>query len=185
MNNYIHNLFKSFEGLSICVVDFTPAFVYFIKERIPVYFNDGHIIFLANMQQHSLNEIINYESNWSCAVFELDRINLGGLYISTEDFENMQVEPMGCHFRIYSKSKRIVVSGSGVVEKPFCVLDLSYDRWKCMVCKKISSSSTRDCFCGSYNNCWTPIDGTIVGIKFIDSLEFDYRINDNTLNIIL
>lgn len=184
MNNHIHSIFKRLEGFSICVVDFSPALVYFIKERVTVYFNDGHTIFLTNMQENPLNEIINHGSNWICTVFELDRINAGGLYISTEDFAEMDVAAMDCHFRVY-KSKKIVVSGAGQPEKPFCVLDVQYDLWKCMCCKKISRNNEPECYCGSYNKCWTPIRGSIVGVRFIDSLDFDYRMHDNNiLNII-
>ena len=137
------------------------------------------------MQDFSLNQVINYESNWSCSVFELDRINLGGLFISSEDFVEMIVAPMPFSFRFYSKTKKIVVSGPGNIEEPYGIIEVEYDFWKCMCCKKISRRNESECYCGSYNKCWTPIKGSIVGVRFIDSLDFDYRTHDNnTLNII-
>lgn len=133
---------------------------------------------------HPLNEIINFESNWVCTLFGLDCINAGNLYISSEDYLDIDVRPFSCSYRLYQKSKKIVISGAGNMPEKFAVLTLSFDLWKCMVCKKISPKTDPTCFCGSYSSCWTPINGVVTGYTCVDSLDsLCYFDNNNVINI--
>ena len=134
-----------------------------------------------------LNKIIKSESGWTCNTFEFDKINAGGLYISYEDFENMEVLPFGDYaFRLYRKSKKVVISSAHFVEYEYCALKLEYSMWKCLLCKKLSPISAAECFCKEYSICWSPIGGKISGVIFSNNCQFYYHFNDNSLsNLIL
>ena len=135
------------------------------------------------MLNFPLNTIIKSESGWTVNVFEFDRINTGGLYISYEDFDAMQVEPFTEQtFRLYRKSKKIVISSDAFVDYEYCALSLQYFFWKCLLCKKLNKISDPNCFCQSYSTCWTPVNGIITGVVFSNDLNFEYHFVDNSLS---
>jgi hypothetical protein len=139
------------------------------------------------MTDFPLNEIIKSDSGWTCHVFTLDQINAGGLYLSLENYDDINVDPfVDYSYRYYKRTKKIVISSSKPVNFNYCALDFQYKYWKCLVCRKLSEFSEADCFCKTYSNCWTPVDGIISGISFSNELDFPYHFIDNSLsNIIL
>jgi len=139
------------------------------------------------MSDFPLNQIIKSETSWICNVFEFDRINAGGLYLSFQDFEFMDVEPFTeQNFRLYRKTKKIVLSSGGQIDYNFCALRLRYDYWKCLLCQKLSKISESKCYCLTYSNCWSPIDGVITGASFSNELLFLYHFEENAFsNLIL
>jgi hypothetical protein len=138
------------------------------------------------MNNFSLNQVVRLESGWSCVVFDCNQINLGNVYINFEDFNNMPVATLeNISFRVYSKSKKVVVSSVVPVEFDFCALDFNYSMWKCIHCKKINRVSDANCFCSTYSNCWTPINGSISSVIFSNKFEFKYHFEDNTLSNII
>jgi len=139
------------------------------------------------MNDIPLNHVFENDSGWFCNVFEFDKINVGGLFIGFDTFSEMNVKDCeGINFRIYKKSKKLVVSGLFSPLKTFCALNLSYPMWRCMLCKKISNFTENQCFCDSYSKCWTPLNGEIIGVLFNDKLEFSYHFEKDTFsNLIL
>ena len=139
------------------------------------------------MLDFPLNQVIKSENGWTCNVFQLNYINTGGLFISEEDYEHMQVDPFkDQNYRFYQKTKKIVLSGSGDLNYNYCALNLRYTYWKCLLCKKLNKISEPNCYCSTYSNCWSPVDGVIVGCLFANNLSFPYHFEDTTLsNLIL
>lgn len=139
------------------------------------------------MNYFPLNHIIKNESGWFCNVFEFDKINIGGLYINYDEFSEMPVHPFyDMNFRLYKKTKKVVISGTKEINESFCAFRLNYPMWKCLLCKKISNFNEHQCFCESYSKCWTPINGEITGVSFSDTLEFNYHFeHDLFSNIII
>jgi hypothetical protein len=134
-----------------------------------------------------LNQIVKSNSGWSCNTFEFDKINIGGLYLSSESYDEMQVLPFTEYtYRFYKRTKKIVISSANFVDYNYCALDLQYQNWKCLLCKKLNKISNPICFCQTYSKCWTPIDGVISGVLFSNALDFSYHLSDDGLsNIIL
>ncbi len=134
-----------------------------------------------------VNEIIKSDSGWTCNVFIFDQINASGLFVSSESYDNMTVDPFVDYcYRYYRRTKKIVISSSKVIDFNYCALDFQYKHWKCLICRKLSQISEPDCFCPSYSKCWTPVDGIISGVLFSNELDFPYHFSDNSLsNIIL
>ncbi len=139
------------------------------------------------MNDFPLNTIIKSELGWTCNTFELDKINAGGLFLSSQAYEQITVLPFTDYsYRFYKRTKKIVISSSVFVDYQFCALDFQYQNWKCLLCRKLNKISDPICFCQTYSNCWTPIDGIISGVSFSNSLDFSYHLNDDGLsNIIL
>lgn len=139
------------------------------------------------MNEIPLNHILKNNSGWYCNVFEFNRINAGGLYISYDDFLEMTVHSFkDINFRIYKKTKKVVVSGKQNIDKSFCAFTLSYPMWKCLLCKKISNFTEHQCFCESYSKCWTPINGEITGVAFSNEMDFNYHFEkDSFFNLII
>lgn len=131
----------------------------------------------------TLNQIQSGKDNWYCVVFDFAQVNAGGLYITYEQFLDMTVEPFGEYsFRTYKKSKKIVVSGLGTPPAQFCALDLKYQNWRCILCKKISNVNESKCFCETYSKCWTPMNGQINGLIFSNNLDFSYHFNPDSFS---
>jgi hypothetical protein len=138
------------------------------------------------MLDFPLNEIIKSESGWTCNVFNLDHINVSGLYLSSENYENTTVDPfVEYSFRYYQRTKKIVISSSKNIDFDYCALDFQYKYWKCLICRKLSRISEPDCFCQSYSKCWTPVDGIISGVLFSNKLDFPYHFSDCSLSNII
>lgn len=139
------------------------------------------------MNNLSLNQLHKTEHAWSCVVFDCTQINVGNVYIDFEDFNHMSVLPIeNISFRIYNKSKKVVVSSTNLLDFKYCALNFTYTMWKCYQCKKINRISDAKCFCETYSNCWTPINGSISGVIFSNEYEFKYHFEDNALsNLIL
>jgi len=116
------------------------------------------------MNDFPLNTIIKSELGWTCNTFELDKINAGGLFLSSQAYEQITVLPFTDYsYRFYKRTKKIVISS-----------------------RKLNKISDPICFCKTYSNCWTPIDGIISGVSFSNNLDFSYHLNDDGLsNIIL
>jgi hypothetical protein len=130
-----------------------------------------------------LNKIIQNGNGYTCIVFQLDIINVGGLFISSEQFDDITVHAFdNCSFRYYRRSRKIVISSSGQTEYEYAAINLSYTYWKCLICKKVNKRSEPSCFCNTYSICWTPIDGEITGILFQNNDEFKYHFDDNSLS---
>lgn len=138
------------------------------------------------MTDFPLNHIIKSESGWTCKVFEFDKINTGGLFLSSENYDNIEVLPFTEYsYRYYKKTKKIVISSSKFIDFEYCALDLQYQNWKCLLCRKLNKISDPNCFCQTYSNCWTPIDGIISGVSFSSNLDFKYHLCDDGLNNII
>lgn len=139
------------------------------------------------MNNFPLNKIIHLNTGWICHVLQLDTINTGGLYLSYDHFSEMEVAPFNdCCFRLYRKSKKIMLSNSGNINFEYCALDLKYDLWECLLCKKICKNVDAHCFCSTYSTCWTPIKGEITGALYNNDGDFLYHFNDDVLsNLIL
>jgi hypothetical protein len=135
------------------------------------------------MTQFSLNRIVHSESGWTCNVFELDKINVGGLMITSEDYETIEVMPFSDYvYRFYKRSKKIVFSSKIPTEYNYCGLDVKYSMWKCVLCKKLSKANDPNCFCQTYSKCWTPINAIISGVIFSHNCEFEYHFSNNELS---
>jgi hypothetical protein len=128
------------------------------------------------MFKNILNQIETNDTNWYCVVFDFTQINAGGIYITYEQFLDMDVAAFkDCQFRIYKKTQKIVVSGVSLPSGNFCVLNFKYQMWRCMLCKKINNINESKCFCESYSKCWTPLNGQIEGLIFTDQPNFSYH----------
>jgi hypothetical protein len=139
------------------------------------------------MNELTLNKIKHIETGWICNVFEFDRINTGGLYISLDDFMEMKVKPFDDYiFRLYKKTKKIVINSVNPTDYEYCAIDVFYPLWKCMLCKKICKNTDSKCFCKSYSTCWTPINGEVTGLLFNNDGNFNYHLDKSFLtNLII
>lgn len=135
-----------------------------------------------NQMSLPLNEVVKNDENWYCNVFEFDKLNIGNVCILWDEFDEEKIESKNVFIRVYRKTKKIVVSGTGSVND-FCVLDFRYHKWKCFVCKKISDISMISCFCGE-SKCWSPIDPTIVGVVFLSNMQYSYHFDNALGNLI-
>lgn len=135
------------------------------------------------MNPHNLNEVEIHGETWQSVAFAFDRINTGGIYIDSKDFDGNLEKIGGYTCRVYRNPKRIVVSGKGCPSK-YCAIDWSYAYWKCMVCKKLGKIGDKQCFCGSYSTCWTPIKPQIRSLVFSDTCDFRHHFAEDNLNLI-
>lgn len=135
-----------------------------------------------NQMNLPLNEVVKNDENWYCNVFEFDKLNIGNVCILWDEFDEKKIESKNVFIRVYKKTKKIVVSGTGEVSD-FCVLDFRYYKWKCFICKKIGDISMVSCFCGE-PKCWSPIDPTIVGVIFLNNMQYNYHFNNALGNLI-
>jgi hypothetical protein len=135
------------------------------------------------MIEFPLNKIVHSQSGFTCLVFVLNVINVGGLVIDELQFKNINILKFNnCTFRYYRKSKKIVISSSCPTEFEYAAINLNYSMWQCLLCKKISPKTESKCFCESYSICWTPINGEISGVEFNNDGNFCYHFNDNSLS---
>ena len=135
------------------------------------------------MKDFPLNKIVFSESGWTCNVFEFDVINEGGMYIEYDVFkEYTQQDFEDYTYRVYHKTKKIVFSSKKETEFQYCALNVSFQYWKCLLCKKLNKISDSKCFCLTYSTCWTPINGVLSGVYFSNDLDFKYHFYDNTLS---
>jgi hypothetical protein len=137
------------------------------------------------MYEYTLNQIIQHESSWTCNVFEFDRINIGGIFLKNEEYDEMPVGVFAdLHYRYYKKSKKIVISGSGLAPARYCALTFEFTEYLCLICKKLCRRNQK-CLCNSYSICWSPINAQIAGLQYSDEFEFSYFEDEYDINIIL
>ncbi len=132
------------------------------------------------------NEIMQNSSGWTCVIFELDKINPGGLLINYDNFIKMEINlPAEIHLRFYRTTKKIILSAKSTATSTYAFPKFFYSQWKCEICKKISAKSESKCFCGTKSSCWTPVNPELTGVYFLDDFNYAFHFNENlTLNII-
>lgn len=132
-----------------------------------------------------LNSIIKTEDGWCCNVFEFDKINTGNILVSWSDFDQSKINLEDLNFRIYYKTKKIIISSEGENLFNFCALKFSYSLWKCIFCGKISNILEKNCFCKIQSGCWTPINPGIIGVLYSELCNFNYHFDNNALDTII
>lgn len=135
------------------------------------------------MFKNVLNQIEKNEDEWYCVVFDFNQINVGGLYVSFDQFSQIDLSSFDNYkFRVYRKSKKLIVSGTQVPREIFCALSFKYQMWRCMLCKKICKVNENECFCETYSKCWTPLNFQVDGLIFSDKLDFQYHFNPDSFS---
>jgi hypothetical protein len=135
------------------------------------------------MSNSTLNYIESNSTGWYSLVFDFQQINVGGVYISLDQFSEAEFsEGQKYQFRVYKKTKKLVVSGNVSPEFEYCALGLKYQSWRCLLCKKISKINESKCFCLTYSKCWTPLNFQINGVIFANDLNFQYHFAEDSFS---
>ena len=128
------------------------------------------------MNDSPLNVIKKTSDNWHCIVFDFNQINAGGVYLDFEDYDAININSLdGIKYRLYSKKKQIVISGSSIPSENFCALNFRYKKWRCRICKRILRIDVSKCLCTNRSTCWTPMDVEISGIILQSTSDFLYH----------
>jgi|APCry1669189369_1035219.scaffolds.fasta_scaffold00624_13 hypothetical protein len=135
------------------------------------------------MLKNILNVIEINDNYWSCVVFHFNEINVAGLYVTYDQFLEMEQDSFEPYnLRLYKKSQKAVVSGQNLPNASFCALNFNYSMWRCLICKKISKVIEAECFCAGESKCWTPLNCRVSGLIFSDQLDFQYHFKTDTLS---